>query len=194
MSSPVLRRVVRRETHSPRTVAMIVAVVLVILALVYVGVEIVLNLLGQPALLLGPAASLAWVAGLPTEVPVGASIAIGAVIAVLGLILVILAISPGRLSKQQLMLGDSAVVADNGVIASALAQRVSDDSGLPRDQVRVGVGHRVVDVTVSPAVGVPLDEARVRSVVDSELETYRLAARKRTSVRIERPRDQEEKA
>ncbi len=194
MSSPVLRRVVRRETHSPRTVAMIVAVVLVILALVYVGVEIVLNLLGQPALLLGPAASLAWVAGLPTEVPVGASIAIGAVIAVLGLILVILAITPGRLSKQQLMLGDSAVVADNGVIASALAQRVSDDSGLPRDQVRVGVGHRVVDVTVSPAVGVPLDEARVRSVVDSELETYRLAARKRTSVRIERPRDQEEKA
>lgn len=194
MSSPVLRRVVRRETHSPRTVAMIVAVVLVILALVYVGVEIVLNLLGQPALLLGPAASLAWVAGLPTEVPVGSSIAIGAVIAVLGLILVILAITPGRLSKQQLMLGDSAVVADNGVIASALAQRVSDDSGLPRDQVRVGVGHRVVDVTVSPAVGVPLDEARVRSVVDSELETYRLAARKRTSVRIERPRDQEEKA
>lgn len=194
MSSPVLRRVVRRETHSPRTVAMIVAVVLVILALVYVGVEIVLNLLGQPALLLGPAASLAWVAGLPTEVPVGASIAIGAVIAVLGLILVILAITPGRLSKQQLMLGDSAVIADNGVIASALAQRVSDDSGLPRDQVRVGVGHRVVDVTVSPAVGVPLDEARVRSVVDSELETYRLAARKRTSVRVERPRDQEEKA
>jgi len=194
MSSPVLRRVVRRETHSPRTVAMIVAVVLVILALVYVGVEIVLNLLGQPALLLGPAASLAWVVGLPTEVPAGASIAIGAVIAVLGVVLVLLAITPGRLSKQHLMLGDSAVVADNGVIASALAQRISDDSGLPRDQVRVGVGHRVVDVTVSPAVGVPLDEARVRSVVDSELESYRLAARKRTSVRVERPRDQEERA
>lgn len=194
MSSPVLRRVVRRETHSPRTVAMIVAVVLVILALVYVGVEIVLNLLGQPALLLGPAASLAWVVGLPTEVPVGASIAIGAVIAVLGLVLVLLAVTPGRLSKQQLMLGESAVVADNGVIASAIAQRISDDSGLPRDQVRVGVGHRVVDVTVSPAVGVPLDEARVRGVVDDELESYRLATRKRTSVRVERPRDAEEKA
>ncbi|QLD11415.1 DUF6286 domain-containing protein [Microbacterium oleivorans] len=194
MSSPVLRRVVRRETHSPRTVAMIVAVVLVILALVYVGVEIVLNLLGQPALLLGPAASLAWVVGLPTEVPVGASIAIGAVIAVLGLVLVLLAVTPGRLSKQQLMLGESAVVADNGVIASAIAQRISDDSGLPRDQVRVGVGHRAVDVTVSPAVGVPLDEARVRGVVDDELESYRLATRKRTSVRVERPRDGEEKA
>lgn len=69
MSSPVLRRVVRRETHSPRTVAMIVAVIVVILALVYVGTEIVLSVLGQPALLLGPAAAFTGVVGLPTDVP-----------------------------------------------------------------------------------------------------------------------------
>ncbi|MEH3090008.1 MAG: DUF6286 domain-containing protein [Microbacterium arborescens] len=194
MSSPVLRRVVRRETHSPRTVAMIVAVVLVILALVYAGTEIVLNLAGQPALLLGPAAALGWVVGLPTEVPAGVGITIGAVVALLGLVLVVLAITPGRLSKHQLVVGESAVVADNGVIASAIAQRVSDDSGLPRDQVRVGVGHRVVDVTLSPAVGVPVDEDSVRRVVDDELGSYRLAAKMRSSLRVERPRDQEEKA
>lgn len=194
MSSPVLRRVVRRETHSPRTVAMIVAVVLVILALVYVGVEIVLSLAGQPALLLGPAAALGAVVGLPTQVPAGASIAIGAVIAVLGLILVVLAIAPGRLSKHQLVVGENAVVADNGVIASAIAQRVSDDTGLPRDQVRVGVGHRSVDVTLTPAVGVPVDEGNVRSVVDAELSSYRIASKLRTAVRVDRPRDQEEKA
>lgn len=194
MSSPVLRRVVRRETHSPRTVAMIVAVVLVILALVYVGTEIVLSLAGQPALLLGPAAAFGWVVGLPTEVPVGVSIAIGAVIAVLGVILVVLAIAPGRLSKHQLVVGESAVVADNGVIASAIAQRVSDESGLPRDQVRVGVGHRSADVTLTPAVGVPVDEAQVRSTVDAEVESYRLASKLRTSVRVERPREQEENA
>lgn len=194
MSSPVLRRVVRRETHSPRTVAMIVAVVLVILALVYVGTEIVLSLAGQPALLLGPAAAFGWVVGLPTEVPVGVSIAIGAVIAVLGVILVVLAIAPGRLSKHQLVVGESAVVADNGVIASAIAQRVSDESGLPRDQVRVGVGHRSADVTLTPAVGVPVDEAQVRSTVDAEVESYRLASKLRTAVRVERPREQEENA
>ncbi|GLJ80744.1 DNA/RNA endonuclease G [Microbacterium imperiale] len=194
MSSPVLRRVVRRETHSPRTVAMIVAVVLVILALVYVGVEIVLSLAGQPALLLGPAAALGAVVSLPTQVPAGASIAIGAVIAVLGLILVVLAIAPGRLSKHQLVVGENAVVADNGVIASAIAQRVSDDTGLPRDQVRVGVGHRSVDVTLTPAVGVPVDEGNVRSVVDAELSSYRIASKLRTAVRVDRPRDQEEKA
>ncbi|MDD7928741.1 DNA/RNA endonuclease G [Microbacterium thalli] len=194
MSSPVLRRVVRRETHSPRTVAMIVAVVLVILALVYVGVEIVLSLAAQPALLLGPAAALGAIAGLPTQMPAGASIAIGAVIAVLGLILVVLAIAPGRLSKHQLVVGENAVVADNGVIASAIAQRVTDDTGLPRDQVRVGVGHRSVDVTLTPAVGVPVDEGSVRRVADAELSSYRLASKLRTAVRIDRPRDQEENA
>ena len=194
MSSPVLRRVVRRETHSPRTVAMIVAVVLVILALVYVGTEIVLNLAGQPALLLGPAAAFGRVVGLPTEVPVGVSVAIGAVIAVLGVILVVLAVAPGRLSKHQLVVGESAVVADNGVIASAIAQRVSDESGLPRDQVRVGVGHRSVDVTLTPAVGVPVDETQVRALADAELESYRLALKLRTAVRVERPREQEENA
>lgn len=194
MSSPVLRRVVRRETHSPRTFAMIVAVVLVILALVYVGTEIVLNLAGQPALLLGPAAAFGWVIGLPTQVPVGVSIAVGALIALLGIILVVLAVAPGRLSKHQLLVGESAVVADNGVIASAIAQRVSDESGLPRDQVRVGVGHRSVDVTLTPAVGVPVDEGKVRSTIDAELESYRLASKLRTAVRIERPREQEKDA
>lgn len=194
MTDAVLRTVVRRETHSPRTVAMIVAVVLVILALVYVGVEVVLNLAGQPALLLGPAAAFAWVVGLPTEVPTGLAVTIGVVIALVGIVLVVLAVAPGRLSKHQLVVGESAVVADNGVIASAIAQRVSDDSGLPRDQVRVGVGHRSLDVTLTPAVGVPVDEARVRGLVDDELASYRLASRLRTAVRIERPRTEEERA
>ncbi len=185
---PVLQRVVRRETHSPRTVAMIVSAVLVILALVYVAVEIVLSLLGQPALLLGPAASLGWVVGLPTEVPTGIRIAVGVVIVLLAVVLIVLAVAPGRLPKRQLVLGDHAVVADNGVIASALAQRVSDETGLPRDQVRVGVGHRSVDVAVSPAVGVPVDDADVRRIVESELQSYQLSGRTRTSVRIDRPR------
>ena len=47
MTTPAFHRIVRRETHSPRTVAMIIAVVILILALVYVGVEIVLDLLSQ---------------------------------------------------------------------------------------------------------------------------------------------------
>lgn len=192
MTSPVLRRVVRRETHSPRTVAMIVAVVIVVLALLYVAVEIILSVLGQPALLLGPAAAFAGIVGLPTQIPAGVSIGVGVGLGILGLILVVLAITPGRLSRHQFTVGESAVVVDNGVIASAIAQRISDETGLPRDQVRVGVGHRSADVTVQPALGVPVDDARIREIATAEVDSYGLAARLRTRVRVDRPAENKE--
>src|SRR5690606_24057412 len=135
MSTPVLRRVVRRETHSPRTVAMFVAVILLILALAYIGLEIVLSLLAQPALLLGPAAAAGWLVGLPGALPPGIIIAGGIVLALVGLVLIVLAVTPGRLSKHSLEAGSRAVVVDNGVIASALAQHLSDEVGISRDDI-----------------------------------------------------------
>lgn len=40
MTSAVMKRVVRRETHSPRTIATVVLLVLVALAAIYVGESI----------------------------------------------------------------------------------------------------------------------------------------------------------
>lgn len=192
MSSPVLRRVVRRETHSPRTVAMFVAVILLILALAYIGLEIGLSLAAQPALLLGPAAAGGWLVGLPTAQPVGLVIAGSVVLAVIGVVLIVLAVTPGRLSRHTLEAGDRAVVVDNGVIASALAQHLSEETGLARENITVGVGHRSVDVTVRPGAGIPLDTAAVQSAAEAELQTYRLTRSVRTRVRIERPAEQED--
>ncbi|MFE1643999.1 DNA/RNA endonuclease G [Microbacterium sp. P01] len=191
MTSPALARVVRRETHSPRTVAMFVAVIILILALAYVGLEIVLRLLGQPALLLGPGAGLAWLVGLPTATPGGVLATAGAVLAVIGLIFVVLAITPGRLSKHEMTWDNRAVVVDNGVIAAALAQHLSDETGLPRDQISVGVAHRSVDVTVRPGAGIPLDESKVRSIADAEIAEYRLVPSVKTRVRVDRPKESE---
>ncbi|WP_417540360.1 DUF6286 domain-containing protein [Microbacterium maritypicum] len=192
MSTPVLRRVIRRETHSPRTVAMFVAVVLLILALAYIGLEIVLSLAAQPALLIGPAAAGGWLVGLPTAQPAGLVIAGSVVLALIGVIFIVLAITPGRLSKHVLDGGGRAVVVDNGVIASALAQHLAEETGLARDSITVGVGHRTVDVTVRPGIGIPLDKADVASAAEAELQTYRLAHRVRTRVRIERPAEKED--
>jgi len=191
MSTPALRRVIRRETHSPRTVAMFVAVVLLILALAYIGLEIVLSLAAQPALLLGPAAAAGWLVGLPTQ-PAGLIIAGSIVLAVIGLIFIWLAITPGRLSKHALEAGDRAVVVDNGVIASALAQHIADETGISRDDITVGVGHRSVDVTMRPGAGIPLDQATVQSVAEQELQTYRLTRSIRTRVRIERAMEKDD--
>ncbi|WP_341935288.1 alkaline shock response membrane anchor protein AmaP [Microbacterium sp. LWO14-1.2] len=192
MTSPALRRVVRRETHSPRTVSMFVAVILLILALAYIGLEIVLSLLAQPALLLGPAAAAGWLVGLPTAQPAGLVIAGSVVLAIIGLIFIWLAVTPGRLSRHTIDAGDRAVVVDNGVIASALAQHLAEETGLARDDVTVGVGHRSVDVTVRPGVGIPVDKAAVQSAAEAEIETYRLTRSVRTRVRIERPTQEDD--
>ena len=119
-------------------------------------------------------------------------IANSVVLALIGVIFIVLAITPGRLSKHVLDGGGRAVVVDNGVIASALAQHLAEETGLARDSITVGVGHRTVDVTVRPGIGIPLDKADVASAAEAELQTYRLAHRVRTRVRIERPAEKED--
>ncbi|MFN3949625.1 DNA/RNA endonuclease G [Microbacterium sp.] len=187
MTDTVLRTVVRRETHSPRTVAMLVVVVLLLLALAYAAVEIILSLLGRPALLVSPGEALNAVVAAPTALMPAAFIVGGVVLAVLGLIVLVLALKPGRLSRHEMEWGERAVVVDNGVVASALAQHLSNESGIARDDIVVGVAHRSVDVTVRPPVGIPVDEAQLRRIVDDEVAAYKLTPAVRTHLRVERP-------
>lgn len=187
MTDTVLRTVVRRETHSPRTVAMLVVVLLTLLVLAYAVVEIVLALLGRQPLLVSPGAALNAVVEAPTALQPVAFIVGGIVLALVGLIVLILALKPGRLSRHEMAWGERAVVVDNGVVASALAQHLSNESGIARDDIVVGVAHRTVDVTVRPPVGIPVDEAQLRRIVDEEISTYKLSPAVRTQLRVQRP-------
>ena len=78
------------------------------------------------------------------------------------------------------------------MIASALAQHLSEQTGLSHESITVGVGHRSVDVTVRPGAGIPLDKSAVQSAAEAELTTYRLTRSVRTRVRIERPDEKED--
>lgn len=187
MTDTVLRTVVRRETHSPRTVAMLVVVVLLLLALTYAAVEIILNLTGAQPLLVSPGEALNAVVAAPTALMPVAFIVGGVVLAILGLVVLLLALKPGRLSRHEMEWGERAVVVDNGVVASALAQHLSNESGIARDDIVVGVAHRAVDVTVRPPVGIPVDEAQLRRIVDEEVAAYKLTPAVRTHLRVERP-------
>jgi hypothetical protein len=187
MTDTVLRTVVRRETHSPRTAAMLVVVVLLLLALAYAAVEIILNLVGAQPLLVAPGEALNAVVAAPTALMPVAFIVGGIVLAVVGLIVLILALKPGRLSRHEMQWGERAVVVDNGVVASALAQHLSNESGIARDDIVVGIAHRTADVTVRPAVGIPVDEAQLRRIVDEEVAAYKLTPAVRTRLRVERP-------
>lgn len=187
MTDTVLRTVVRRETHSPRTVAMLVVVVLLLLALAYAAVEIILDLSGAQPLLVAPGEALNAVVAAPTALMPVAFIVGGIVLAIVGLIVLVLGLKPGRLSRHEMSWGERAVVVDNGVVASALAQHLSNESGISRDDIVVGVAHRSVDVTVRPPVGIPVDEAQLRHIVDEEVTSYKLSPAVRTHLRVQCP-------
>lgn len=187
MTDSVLRTVVRRETHSPRTVAMLTVVVLTVLVLVYAGIEVVLFTIGQQPLLLSPGAAFDAAADPIASFDPASVIAVGVVLGILGLILLVLALAPGRLSRHEMTWDDRAVVVDNGVVASSLAQHVSTESGIARDRVVVGVAHRSVDVTVRPPLGIPVDADEIRRIADTEVSSYRLTPKVRIRVRVEHP-------
>jgi len=192
MSTPVLRRVVRRETHSPRTVPTVIVLVLVALAAIYAGTEIVLRLLGVGPLLVAPGAALAWMTAAPEALPQAAVVAVGAAAAVAGVVLVWLSLSPGRRPKHQLGISSRAVLVDNGVIASAVAERVRRELDLSKGSVVVGVGHTVADVTVRPEPGQLVEKTHVRSVAEIELASYDLVPRVKVRARVLRSADPED--
>jgi hypothetical protein len=192
MSTSVLRRVVRRETHSPRTAATAIVLVCIALAAIFTGIEIVLSLLGRHPLLIAPGAALDRLRTLPEDGPRAAVIVGGAIIAVIGMLLIWLAVSPGRRPKHELALSAShAVVVDNAVIASAVADRVRRELDLSKGGAVVGVGHWSADVTVRPEPGQNVEKATVQDVVEAELARYDLSPRVRAHVRILPAQDEE---
>jgi len=183
MTAPYAR-IIRRETHSPRTVTTIVLAVVIALACVYAGTELVLRMLGQPPLLVTPEAALDWLAALPTLQPLGAISAGGIVLALIGLLLMLHAIRSGRLARHQMVHEGRAVIVDNGVLASSIARTVALVAGIPQSQALVSVSHRRVIVDVTPTSGIPVDEAEIRAAVADEIASYDLRPPVRHTVRI----------
>lgn len=179
------RRLVRRETHSPRTSAMVIAALICIALLAYAGVEMVLATLELAPLVAAPLDLLTALATLPEAGPTVAAGSVG--VALVGFVLVLVAVTPGRRARHALE-GDAdvLVVADNGVIAASLAHRVAEEAGLDPARVRVGVAHRRVDVTVRAEAGVPIDRDRLRAIAERETAEHRLVPDVRTVVRIDR--------
>ncbi|MBF4574351.1 hypothetical protein ITJ64_17710 [Herbiconiux sp. VKM Ac-1786] len=182
-TASVRRRVTRRELHSPRSTAAIVVAVLLVLALAWVGTEIVIALLGLPALLVAPADMFASAVNLP-EAPAGIVVAAGAVAVVLGLVLIVLGLAPGRRPRHVLETERAATVVDNEVVASALARHASLAADVDPDHTTVSVSKRVAVVDLVPTSGVPVDRADVTEAVDRELAGYGLRQKVSSRVRV----------
>lgn len=163
------RRISRRETHSPRSALAIVLAVLILLVGLWLATEVVLALLGQPALLVVPGDAVDAAIALPSAVESPLLVAAGAVVAVVGLLVLIAGVLPGRRANHVGRTGRTALVIDNRAIASALARRAARAADVDPDQVVVTVSHRLAEINVRPSSGWSVDAAAVESAVADEI-------------------------
>ena len=178
------RRISRRETRSPRSTLAIVVAIILIALFAWAGTEIILRLVSQPPLLVSMPALATRIVHLPSY-PFAVVILIGIVIAVVGLILMVVSITVGRLARHQVTSERSAVIVDNEVIASALARHAAFAGNVDPDNVRVSVSHRTAVVRLTPASGIPVSKSEVEDAVAKQLDSYNLTPSVRSKVIID---------
>ena len=166
-------RISRRETHSPRSAAAIAVAVAVILLCSWLGTEIVLLLIGQPALLATPGDLATGVASASTApVPLLAGLAVCC--ALLGLVLLIVAVAPGRRARHLIVSERMVTVVDDEVIASALAGRAARVGGVDPDNTRVSISRRLATVHLVPTSGQTVHHDTVLGAVRDQLDGLNL--------------------
>ncbi len=157
-------RVLRRETHSSRAGAAIV--VAIVLALIGIAAGA-----GSVWLLVDPGtreAVAAYLSALTAEGLVTPVVIVAAVVAaLLGLWLVLLALLPGRRPRHGRFDGRIAVVAEDGVVADLIADRVAKTLGVDRSRIRATVGRRTATVVVTPTSGVTVDRGAASGAVET---------------------------
>ncbi|UUE21452.1 hypothetical protein [Microbacterium sp. J1-1] len=173
------RRVLRRETHAPRTIpAAVVASIGVVsgLALLAGGVWWVVDA-GFRDRVAREFDALA--AGATAQaVPFG----VGVLVVLLALVLLALAVLPGRRHRRARTTERTALLVDDGVIADSVAEAVARRVGVDRGRVAVTVGRRDVAVRITPTSGVPVDRFGAETAVKDVLSGIGFVAAARVSV------------
>lgn len=162
-------RLVRREMHSSRAVPSVVTAVVLVLVCLVLLFEAVLQAVGDRPFLVDLDAAAAWVGAVPAGVPASLLGACSFLLLVLGLLLLLLALLPGRRARYTIPNGRAAVVVDAEVVASSLARRARAAAGVAPEQVLVTVGRSSVTVQIRPTSGMPVDADAVRAAVADDL-------------------------
>ena len=184
MSAHAAKRIIRRETHSGRSLGAILVALLALGVAAWLGTETVLHLLGREALLLAPGTPVALLAEPSgTELPAWATaVAVGVLI--LGVIAILAALLPGRSRARSEALNAAAVVVEDRALAARLARSAELAAGVPAQQVSVQLSRSAARVLITPRSGVPVDPERVREAISAEPELARLSPRLRLTVAV----------
>lgn len=166
----VHRRLLHRETHVSRSVAVTLTMVVVVLAAAAVGLAAVLVLLDERLAGFDPrtVVDAAFRAPAGTVLPV--VVVVGALVAALGLLLVLLGVLPKRRARHTMPSRRFAVVVDDEVIASATARAARSVTRMGPEGAVGTVGRRAVEVVLRPAAGVDVPVVAVTDAVRAELD------------------------
>lgn len=176
------RRVLRRETHAPRTIPAVVVASAGLLILVAIVVGAV-GWLIDPLFRQGVTASYAAAARIASTRPV--LIAVGAAAVLIAGVLLTLALLPGRRARRARTTDRTALLVDDGVIADSVAEAVARRAGVVRSQVSVTIGRRIAVVRITPTSGIPVDRSLAESAVADTLSGIGFTATPRVVVASE---------
>ncbi|MGW9157015.1 hypothetical protein [Microbacterium sp. NPDC055665] len=145
------RRVLRRETYTSRTAAAMVVA--------SIGALLLIALLAGAVWWLVDGgfrdAAASRLEGISVGVQQPAVLfGIGGVLTVLAVVLLALALLPGRRARRARITERTALLVDDGVIADSITAAVARRAGVDRGRVAVFVGRRTVEVRITPTSGV----------------------------------------
>ncbi|WP_336501651.1 hypothetical protein [Microbacterium paraoxydans] len=174
------RRLLRREARATRrgpAIALAVVLTAILLALLAGAIAWAIDAAfrAQVSAWFAPVASVA-------QTP-SVLITVGVVLLLLALLLVALAVLPGRRARRTRLDTRAALVIDDGVLADAIADGVARRIGVPRGQVGVTVARRAALIRVTPTSGVPVDAAAAEEAAARVLDEvgFRLSPRVQVS-------------
>lgn len=173
------RRIIRRETHQSRSTASVVVLVVVVLGAAYVGIEVVLALVGAPALLVAPAAAVAAYSAKTQWLPYAG---LGA--AIVGVILVIVALVPSRRARHGARHDRMAIVVDDRVLAGSVSKTSRLVAGVGEGRVRTSVSRRRALVSLTPSSGVRVNDSKAQEAANLTLSELALTPGVRAVVTV----------
>ena len=180
----VERRIRRRSVHRSRSTAVAVALVVLALVAAWIGTEAVLSAIGRPPLVADPQ-TVVDTALRPDAAFVTIVEIIAGVLVVLGVVLVVLALKPGRQHRSVVEHERGAVVIDARIVASTAANAAGMAAGVPEGNASATARGRSTEVRIVPVTGVPVDEASVRAAVVERLSGLDERFGRRVRVRVE---------
>jgi len=164
----VERRIRRRSVHRSRSTAVAVALVVLVLVAAWIGTESVLRAIGRPPLLADPQSAVD-AALRPDAAFLTIAEVVAVVLVVLGVVLIVLALKPGRQHRSVVEHERGAVIIDSRILASTAANAAGTAAGVPEGNASATARGRRTEVRVVPVTGMPVDEGVVRDAVRDRL-------------------------